>query len=499
MQRDTPFRLAALAAFVICAGAARADGVPDTLYGSWGLPAADPMHGSVVSIYDGARGQVQAEITLHGSDWSCSVFRSVWNPARQRFDSGVDVQYDAVRQTLSWVADPDNPAGGRCTLQATPSGDALDVPFTCARSCSGSHSQRLQRLSKQHLIPPPRNDSSETFCASHDALMQALCTPGDLQQAVDDAHSATEKLQGLADPGDPDARDTRWGWDNAKTLLATVPSCEAESTDPAACLRTIVDNATAERERKIAAYQQRLGAERAASDAARRTLDANAAAAWSGERLLANERFVADLNLSDCDNVGCKAELSASTNYTFGYSQRRGSCIFESMTFAFTAPDRTYVYLEPERPDCYPQDAGPFVNYCRLDLTRRDDGITLALRGPGCRQRCFEVQGDAASLAGDYRAPQNPSFACAADSLPEMRWDEQAVCLDPGLAALDRTLASTYAHAREQLRGARRHAFVNFQQAWIAGRGERCEKVTDRRACLRAAYSERIAALDDPP
>ena len=501
VQRMPCLRFALLAALAIFADGARADEVPSELFGSWGVPAAAGSRGSFLGIYANANGQVQADINLDDAHWSCRVYNALWDATVQRWDPGVDVQWDAAAHALTWAADRDKPAGERCSLRAVPDDGALDVTFTCARECSGAHAQRLERLSAERLLPPPRSDD-ERFCASHDPLRQSLCRPGSLQQALERVRSATEQLHGLADANDPDANDQRWGWDEMKTLQALLDHC-AGTSDPADCVLRTVNDATAERERKIAAYQRRLGAERASSDAARNAIDAVDATPWNGRRQIANERFVADLMLENCNSAGCSGELGGATNYTFGYAERRGGCNMQELGFAFTAPDRAYAYVEPyagAAQEHYPQDATPFVNYCRIDLTRLDGGdIALALRGPGCANQCEETQGDFASLAGTYRTLQKPSFACDADRLIELHWDEQALCLEADLAALDRALAAAYAHTRDTLRGARLHAFVQFQQAWIAHRGETCEQASDRLACLREAYLKRVNGLKDPP
>jgi uncharacterized protein len=93
--------------------------------------------------------------------------------------------------------------------------------------------------------------------------------------------------------------------------------------------------------------------------------------------------------------------------------------------------------------------------------------------------------------AADAAAARGPSFDCSAARPGSV---EALVCQDEALAALDRTLAEVYAHARARSADEHPPFLVAEQRGWIKGRDE-CWKADDERACVEDSYRRRIANL----
>ena len=88
-------------------------------------------------------------------------------------------------------------------------------------------------------------------------------------------------------------------------------------------------------------------------------------------------------------------------------------------------------------------------------------------------------------------AASTPSFDCRQvppGSIPAL------VCGDAALAALDRSLASTYAAAAKIAVRQQPSTLAAEQRGWIKGRDD-CWKAPDRRACVEELYRRRIAEL----
>jgi uncharacterized protein YecT (DUF1311 family) len=83
--------------------------------------------------------------------------------------------------------------------------------------------------------------------------------------------------------------------------------------------------------------------------------------------------------------------------------------------------------------------------------------------------------------------PSGPSFSCARASRPA----EHAICRDPGLASLDRTVSSTYAEQRATASGDDLAVLVAEQRAWVAKR-DACQSNV---RCLREAMTQRVGEL----
>ncbi len=84
-----------------------------------------------------------------------------------------------------------------------------------------------------------------------------------------------------------------------------------------------------------------------------------------------------------------------------------------------------------------------------------------------------------------------PSFACSSASHP----DEEAICSDPGLAALDRQMADAYTSAMSRADGTNSTNLRQIQRNWLQ---QRSECLSDR-GCIRAAYQARISQLRNWP
>lgn len=97
----------------------------------------------------------------------------------------------------------------------------------------------------------------------------------------------------------------------------------------------------------------------------------------------------------------------------------------------------------------------------------------------------------AALALGTAARAEGPSFDCskvAAGSVPAR------VCADPGLAALDRSLAAAYAAARGKAGNERPAMLKAEQRGWVKGRDD-CWKAADIDACIRDAYVQRTVEL----
>ncbi|WP_431282113.1 hypothetical protein ACQW02_22340 [Humitalea sp. 24SJ18S-53] len=89
--------------------------------------------------------------------------------------------------------------------------------------------------------------------------------------------------------------------------------------------------------------------------------------------------------------------------------------------------------------------------------------------------------------------PEPPSFDCQR----ARAWDEQAICGDNTLAALDRRIAAAFAAARDA-NPARRDALAAEQRTWLRERGG-CNKPAGRetpQACLSRVMTARAGVLE---
>ena len=96
----------------------------------------------------------------------------------------------------------------------------------------------------------------------------------------------------------------------------------------------------------------------------------------------------------------------------------------------------------------------------------------------------------------DYRpiaATSRPSFDCSLATT----WSEQAICRSDELAALDRSVASAYAAARDRLEDAAFETLRAEQRVWLRER-EDCERHSDQLSCLHRTMRDRLRMLEVP-
>lgn len=86
---------------------------------------------------------------------------------------------------------------------------------------------------------------------------------------------------------------------------------------------------------------------------------------------------------------------------------------------------------------------------------------------------------------------EGPSFDCAKVAAGSI---EALVCKDPGLSALDRTLAGVYAAASKKAANEHPPLLTAEQRGWVKGRDD-CWKAEDQRTCVADAYQRRIVEL----
>jgi uncharacterized protein YecT (DUF1311 family) len=155
-----------------------------------------------------------------------------------------------------------------------------------------------------------------------------------------------------------------------------------------------------------------------------------------------------------------------------------------------TADDAAFGYVDMAESDRDQWGAGPFANFCRVDVKRVADGFDVALRGAGCQEWCSDAHFQ--PLAGRYGEMGSPSFACTdPESLP---WDEKIVCLDAALATLDREMAAAFSRARKAAAPTAAKTLAASQRAWLQERREQCN--SDRRySCVKELYQQRLAEL----
>ncbi len=83
-----------------------------------------------------------------------------------------------------------------------------------------------------------------------------------------------------------------------------------------------------------------------------------------------------------------------------------------------------------------------------------------------------------------------PSYDCAKAVTPV----ERAICDDPSLAALDRTLDAAYVQAMRDWPADEKTAQRTAQRAWMANRNA-CAKAGDVNACIMASYRRRVVEV----
>ena len=485
----------ALALLLLTASPLVAGGDDPTLRlaGTWGLPPDDANpyasgFGSYFLLIPDGSGQTQAKVFLYAKGWDCSQDGPVtWNAERARFE---------------WPNASSNPKDKVCWFSAEPLGEQLKVAMRCSYQCTDSdntHELVLDRIAETRLDPPP--GVTAMFCSNHDALRQALCHPGPLQESVGRARQVAEQLRVLGRGDGERATDSDdWGAHTKKALLRILAACH-ESGGDASCLKTRVDAEARQMEARVGETQRALAEEQARSRAAETRIERDAdRRAWQGTWYQDNDELFTTLTIENCAAEGCDLSFSAETNSRFGctgepdtasFQCRTGSCWLENAPFRFTSASTAHGYVEPHGEDRNEADAGSFANYCRFELERGADRVRIDLTGIGCRSLCHSAPVE--PLRGEYRLPEKPSFDCG-DDPSELDVDERTICLDAELAALDRDLAQAFAKARSALKGAARDKLLVSQRTFLKQR-RACEAGEGHRACLLDAYRVRLKEL----
>jgi hypothetical protein len=457
--------------------------LPGALSGTWGLPPEDGrvgLTGSFLAIAPNPDGSRHVDLDLNPAGWSCTLHADPsWNPETQR---------------LEWLNRSTETPAQPCWLSGAPGADALDLAIWCPYNCTGDdrHALRLERIATDVLSPP--DNVVDTFCATHDRLRQEFCRPGALGDAIAEGNRAGRKLGVL---GDGDENDhVPFLPETDKELLQALRTCAPPAGDRACLARALAARTEAARE-AVETRQRFLASLRSADEKAAVSLPETAALAWAGDRSLVSDQQVAALSIKHCAPSGCEVDITGETNYTFGYQERRGDCTIFTAPLRFTDAARAVAWVEPRGEDADAHGAGPFANFCRVELRREgDDDVAVGLLGTGCGAICMNAQYPA--LRGVYHPHPRPSFACA-ENFWGMPWDEENVCLDPELAALDRDLAAAFAHAKAAAAPPAQKALVGAQRAWLKNRRDECDGgAVGRRTCLVAAYRRRLEELRRP-
>jgi len=452
--------------------------VPSELRGTWGLPPQDGkvgLSGSYFSLYPSDGGGLRAHIDFNTGGWDCRADLDVsWNEKEARFE---------------WPNRSKTRAGEPCWVSASPLGDRLLLRIFCPYECTTGeeiHAITLEKMAADRLVPP--ENVVDTFCSSHDTLRQEFCRPGELQKLIAEGNLAARRRGVLAEGNEPLLPDTD---DELVSILDTCRAAGGGRPCLARALSERRDTAAA----AVTARQQALAEERRRSEAGAVALAPPEAQGWEGKWHLVSDAMIGTVAVSSCEARGCTLSVDGETNYTFVYADRRGNCYLDYNRLTFVDNDRAFSYVEPGAREVDAEGAGPFANFCRIDLTRTRDGFRVALRGAGCSNACAEAQ--FAAIAGEYHARVQPSIACPPETFT-LAWDEENVCLDPELAALDREMASAYAKARAGAGGAAQATLKGAQRAWLASRRSDCDG-DHRRTCLVEVYRRRLQELQGAP
>lgn len=87
--------------------------------------------------------------------------------------------------------------------------------------------------------------------------------------------------------------------------------------------------------------------------------------------------------------------------------------------------------------------------------------------------------------------PQGPAFSCKQVKEGSI---EALVCADAELSKLDRKLSSVYASALKKAGNEKPPVLKASQRGWVKGRND-CWKASDKRACVKDSYVDRIVEL----
>jgi hypothetical protein len=443
------------------------------LSGIWGLPPVDRqvgLTGSIFALDRDEAGRLRLNLMFEPRGWSCSAKNEpvTWNDALARFE---------------WPNRSKRRSNEDCWLASTPRGNALDVRMFCPYTCTKDevNTITLQRMADRRLTPPA--GVVDTFCSSPDPLRQAFCTPGPLQDRIAETDHLADQLTVL----DDDLATTAGRPDTDDVLLDLLDACKAGGS--VTCLDERLAARNDALRSRIRERQNMLAREQQASQAKVIAVPGGSLpAAWKGTRHHVTDDFLPSLSIESCAGDSCTVTIEGETNYTFGYSERRGFCSMSADMF-FTSAADAFAYVDIPESDRNRFGAGEFANFCRIDLHLTGNAIDVALHGAGCYDGCTEVP--TRPLAGVYKPAGTPSFTCG--DVSSLGWIEQNVCLDADLAALDRQLAAAYASARKQVSQRDAAAIATAQRNWLKER-EDCE-AGKHYSCLKEKYHKRITEL----
>jgi hypothetical protein len=353
------------------------------LAGTWGLAPVDRqpgVSGSYLAIYRGDGGMTYADLYVYPGGWDCSLETKevVWNAGKSRFE---------------WLNESEKGKGNPCWMTAVPKGEKLDLTIWCPWNCTDGknvHQLTLERISDVRLAPPVH--TVHTFCSTHDVLRQQFCLPGAVQDAIARIQRAAKQRNVLSDE-DEDLPDIE------ETMLGVLEGCHARGGDGSCLLRELEGRAK-QVETAVSSRQASLAKERRTSEAASVMLArADQRKAWEGTWQMADDEITSELTIGACDEKQCRVSLVGETA-GYGESSRRNACILDDVVMRYLDPNRGFAYLEPKEDDANEAGAGPFANFCRIDLERNASGVRVRVRGAGC-QRFGDARCE--KLTGEYR------------------------------------------------------------------------------------------------
>jgi hypothetical protein len=180
-------------------------------------------------------------------------------------------------------------------------------------------------------------------------------------------------------------------------MLNVFEGCHAGRGDKA-CLLSGLENRAKQLESGIASRQASLAKERRTSEAAAVTLSrADQRKGWEGTWQMENDELTSALTIEDCDEKQCRVSIVGETG-EYGESSRRNACILDDAVMRYLDQNRGFAYLEPKEDDANEGGAGPFANFCRIDLDRAGAGFRVRVRGAGCQRfgnaPCGKLTGD---------------------------------------------------------------------------------------------------------
>jgi hypothetical protein len=106
---------------------------------------------------------------------------------------------------------------------------------------------------------------------------------------------------------------------------------------------------------------------------------------WEGTWQMADDETTGELTIEGCDEKQCRVSIVGETG-EYGESSRRKACILDDVVMRYLDPNRGFAFLEPKEDDANEAGAGPFANFCHIDLRRAAAGIRVRVRGGGSKR-----------------------------------------------------------------------------------------------------------------